>query len=160
MTLLTVGTAALGAATTIGAGQQADEAGKMQQAQADARAKEEYAAGQRVAATEDRKKKLAQSALMAQAGASGSGASDATVERLALGIEEEGTYNARSAMAEGDARARAARYEGALARWQGKNAKRASYFDAAGTLIGSFVQSPMAKRYASPAKTSSGTGYS
>lgn len=160
VSMMMIGGSALSAATTIGGGIAADRASKAQQQQMEMRANEELAGSQRAAANADRARQLAQSALVTQAGASGSGASDKTVRDLALGIEEEGVYNTRATVASGQARAQAARYEGALARWQGKRAKAASYFDAAGTLIGGAMKTPMAQRYATPGGGTYGrTGY-
>lgn len=156
---LAIAPAVLSAGTTLMAGNQADAIGKAQQQQASIRAKEEIAAGQREAREEERKKELAQSTLMTRAGASGSGVSDPTIAKLNEGIEAEGTYNARAAMATAQNQARSTRYQGALQRWQGKQEKKASYFDAAGTLIGSFLKtSPMQKKFGGGSIGSTGYG--
>jgi hypothetical protein len=159
ITMITVGTAVLGAVTTVAGGAQAEAQGKAQQQQAEIRANEELAAGQRASSEEERKKLLAQSALASRAAASGSGVSDPTIGKLFQGIEEEGSYNSKATLATGQNRANSARYEGALARWQGKNASRNSKFEAAGTIMGSFLRTPMAKRYGDRASTSGRTGY-
>lgn len=150
VTMAIVASTALSATTTLMGGAAAAAQGKAQQQQANMRAKEELATGQREAREEERRKELAQSALVARAGASGSGVSDPTVGRLFEGIEQEGLYNQQAALASRQNQAASTRYQGALAKWAGKTEQRASYFDAAGTLIGGFTKTPMAKRYSTP----------
>lgn len=157
MTMMMMAGTLVQAGGTIMQGQQAAAAGKAEQAQAEQRAKEEVAAGQRAAGEELRKKQLAQSNLVTQAGASGSGASDETVMKLWEGIEAEGDYNVKTTQATARNKSQDMQYQGALAKWRGNQARKGSYFDAAGTIMGTYLKTPMMKKYGG-SKTGS-TGY-
>lgn len=132
---------------------------------ADRRAKEERAAAQRVAIGEARKADLAQSRLMAGAGASGSGASDPTVMDLWSDVETEGLLNQRNAAAAGEQKASGITYQADLGRWTADANAAIKRSSATSTLIGGLLSgagtigkgfgdyySPMSSRYQSGAR--------
>lgn len=133
------------------------------------RTQEETAAGQRLAADEKRKAALAQSRLMAVAGASGTNPSDETVMKLWGDISKEGDLNARNVMAGAAQKTAGMTYQSGLDRWAAdSNAaiKRSSatstliggLLSGAGQFAGGFSNSRMAARYPTGG-TSGGTGY-
>jgi len=148
--------AATTAATSVMSANAQSSVAKAQSQWADRQAKEEMAVAQRQAGEEQRKAQLAKSRLMSVAGASGSGVSDPTVLQLAQGIEQEGRYNAATALADGQRSADSMSYQAALDRWTAKANKRSAYLGAAGTLIGQTMG--MKARYGSKGSTQ-GTGY-
>ena len=92
---------------------------------------------------ERRNTKLVQSALVARAAASGAGASDPTVNKLARDIAEEGELRSAMALYEGEARAGGLRGAASLSRFRGgqalkagKTKRRAYTGSAAATLLG------------------------
>lgn len=145
------------AVTAMTATAQADaqaKASRAQQQWAERQALEEQAAGQRAAAEESRKAKLAQSRLMAVAGASGSGASDPTIMDLWGDIAQEGMVNAGVTQAMARQRADSINYQAALDRWTADANKRIAKVGAIGTILGGlgsaggdFTKSRMAARY-------------
>jgi hypothetical protein len=151
MTVATVAGGALSAAGTIMGGNAAASAGKSQQdaayfkaAQEDQAAQESRAAAQRVALDKAREGRLLQSTLQANAAASGGGAADPTILDLAGGIAGRSEYESLLEMYKGENRARGledtaigSRLSGDAAKAEGDAKKTASYFSAAGTLIGS-----------------------
>lgn len=151
MTVATVGAGALQAAGTIMGGNAAAAAGKAQQdaqyfkaAQEEQAAQESRAASQRVALDKAREGRLLQSKLQAGAAAGGGGAADATVLNLAGGIAGRSEYESLLEMYKGENRARGledsaigSRMSGDAAKAEGEAKRTASYFSAAGTLIGS-----------------------
>lgn len=139
----------MSAAGQLRAGNAAAEAGMAQEQasryaadQADAQAGQEIAMSQREAQDARRQERFAQSRLQALAAASGGGATDPTVLNLSSGIAEEGTYNALTALYNGEERARALRttaianrFEGAQYRRAGEVKRKSSQFAAVGTLL-------------------------
>lgn len=174
---------ALAQADAIRAQAEADQAVAIQnQKNAEAKALEERAGAQKIAAEELRTAKLTASRLGAVAGASGSSASDPTVMQLFSGIEKEGQKNAAYATATGNQRAQSISYQAALDRWTADtNAgiKRQSANDTimGGSLSGKAQRlggkaaemqsyssalsgaSSMALKYGSPKSTTGATGY-
>lgn len=151
MTVATVAGGALQAAGTIMGGNAAADAGKAQQsaqyfkaAQEEQAAQESRASQQRVALDKAREGRLLQSKLQANAAASGGGASDPGIVTLAQGIAGRSEYESLLEMYKGENRARGledqavgSRLTGDAAKAEGEAKKTASYFSAAGTLIGS-----------------------
>jgi hypothetical protein len=151
LTAATVGAGALQAVGTIMGGQAAaDAGGRQQQAQyfkaeqEEQAAQESRASQQRVALDKAREGRLLQSKLQAGAAASGGGAADPTILDLAGGIGGRSEYESLLEMYKGENRARGledsavgSRLSGDAAKAEGEAKKKASYFSAAGTLIGS-----------------------
>jgi hypothetical protein len=110
---------------------------------ADLRAKEERAAGQQKAAARWREKRIAQSNLKAQAGASGAGSDDPTVLKIWEGIETEGTINANREQAYADQKANTINYQADLNTWTADRSAAAMRMEASarraearGTMLG------------------------
>lgn len=150
----TAASAGISAMTSMAQADAASKTARAQQQWAERQALEEEAAGQRAAAEETRKAKLAQSRLMAVAGASGSGASDPTVMDLWGDIEQEGMTNAGVTQAMARQRADSINYQAALDRWTADANKRIAKVGAIGTILGGlgsaggdFTKSRMAARY-------------
>jgi hypothetical protein len=151
MTVATVASGALQAAGTIMGGNAAADAGARAQqaqyfkaAQEEQAAQESRAASQRTALEKDRQSRLLQSTLQANAAASGGGADDPTVIGLGQDIAGRGEYQSLMDLYTGENRARGqedqaigSRLSGDAALAEGEAKKTASYFSAAGTLIGS-----------------------
>lgn len=89
------------------------------------------AASQRRAQEELRRSKLLSSRALAVAAASGAGASDPTVVDIISGIAGEGAYRSELALYEGREAKRAMDAKADAARYQGKQARGASYINAA-----------------------------
>lgn len=151
MTVATVASGAIQAAGTLmggsaaaDAGQRAQQAQYFKAAQEEQAAQESRAASQRVSLDKDREGRLLQSKLQANAAASGGGASDPGIVTLAQGIAGRSEYDSLMEMYKGENRARGledtatgSRLSGDAAKAEGDAKKTASYFSAAGTLIGS-----------------------
>jgi hypothetical protein len=151
MTVATVAGGAIQAAGTLMGGQAAADAGRAQQgaqyfkaAQEEQAAQESRASQQRVALDKAREGRLLQSRLQANAAASGGGAADPTILDLSGGIAGRSEYESLLEMYKGENRARGledsavgSRMSGDAAKAEGDAKKKASYFSAAGTLIGS-----------------------
>src|SRR3990167_1354259 len=103
----------------------ARSAAEFEAAQAEVRAGQERAKAQRESATERKKEKYLQSKLIARAAASGAGASDPTVNKLARDIAEEGELRAMTALYEGEAKARGYQDMAALSRFKVEQAYKA-----------------------------------
>jgi hypothetical protein len=127
---------------------------------AERRAKEERAASQREAMREGQKAKLAQSRLVAVAGASGSGADDPTVLNLWGDIAKEGDLNKQNVMAGGEQKASGMKYQSDLNTWSantnadikeasGRASLIGSVLGSASRLAGGFsdYMTPMSARY-------------
>lgn len=139
-TIATVGSTAIGMGTSIMNAnaeaevleqQAADEQrrAQIQQENANKVALEERVVGQQKAANRMREARLAQSKLVANAGASGGSASDPTVLDLWADIESEGRFNEGQEFAAADQKAKGITYQASLDRWTAdRNAaiKRAS----------------------------------
>lgn len=151
MTVATVAGGALQAAGTIMGGNAAADAGARQQQaqyfkaeQEEQAAQESRAAAQRVSLDKAREGRLLQSKLQANAAAGGGGAADPTILDLAGGIAGRGEYESLLEMYKGENRARGledsavgSRLTGDAAKAEGEAKRTASYFSAAGTIIGS-----------------------
>lgn len=164
MAIATVLTAATTAATTVMSASAQQDAAKSQQAWADRQADEEMAAGQRKAGQEMKQAKAAQSRLMAVAGASGSGASDAGVMDIWGDIEQEGRVNAGVSQAMAQQKADGITYQAALDRWKADSQKKIANVSAIGTILGGtlkaggeYGKSAMALKYGGG--YGGGTGY-
>jgi hypothetical protein len=99
-------------------------------------AAQERANAQRVAVEKQREEKLIQSTLQARAAASGGGAQDPTVVRLASGIAQEGNYQTRGAIYEGESKAAVLEGQAAIDRMEARSARTAGMFSAFGSVIG------------------------
>lgn len=170
-------------ADAIRAQAEADQAVAIQnQKNAEAKALEERAGAQKIAAEELRTAKLTASRLGAVAGASGSSASDPTVMQLFSGIEKEGQKNAAYATATGNQRAQSISYQAALDRWTADTNAGIKRQSANDTIIGGSLSaraqriggqgaamqgygnaltgiSSMALKYGSPKSATGATGY-
>lgn len=102
------------------------------------KANEDAALGQRAAITESRKTRLAQSALVARAAASGTDATSPSTVDLSQDIVQQGGYNALSALYDGMAKSRADLAQADIDLFNQKRIRSAAPLTAAGTLIGGF----------------------
>ena len=148
--VMTIASGALTAIGTIAAGNAAAEQGRLaQQAaefeakQLDIKGKDEKAAAQREMLELRRQKEGALSRLQATSAASGFSATDPTTLSLADEVAKYGTLQEKTALYGGDVRQRNAnlaaagkRFEGAQYLQLGEARKQASYFSAAGTILG------------------------
>lgn len=169
LTAASVGMTAIG---TIAAGQAAAQQGQLaQQAaefeakQLDIKGKDEKAAAQREMLELRRQKVGALSRLQATSAASGFSATDPTTLSLADEVAKYGTLQEQTALYGGDVRQRNAnlaaagkRFEGARELMLGESRKTASYFGAAGTILGGL--SSLGTKYgAAPRRTSDSYRY-
>lgn len=179
MTIATVAGTAVSAVGTIAAGkaqaQQAKDEGLVrkqsadyQAAQLEMKGKEEQAAAQQEAEQYKRNKTLALSSLQSKAAGSGFSATDPTALALADEISRYGTLQEQMAMYGGTSRragledqAAGERFSGQSAYVAGRNTakaiKKASYFDAASTILGG--ASTLAGKYAKPAAPAASSSY-
>lgn len=102
------------------------------------RANEERAVGTRKAAEKRRELEYAQSRLQSRAAASGGSASDPGTISLAADIEQQGEYNALTAIYTGESTARNYETQAGLTRYVGESRARALEDKAKGTLIEGF----------------------
>lgn len=126
-----IGGTLLSSAGAIQAGKQQETAANYQADQLEASGKAEYAAGQRKALEERRRSDLAISRAKAVGAASGGGQD----LNLLGAIEEEGTYNTLVAEWEGTEAMKGRNAQGAAARVEGKNARKAGMIGAGSTLL-------------------------
>jgi hypothetical protein len=133
---------------------------------AERQADDVLADAQRQAIQEARTAALAKSTLLARAGASGSGAADATVLDLGAGIEREGQLNEQMVLARGLRDSDATRYQGQLTKWQrgnqATNTRMAGQMQANATRIGvvsNVLQSAASMGSKYPMARRGGTGY-
>lgn len=140
---LSAGGTLVGGAASAAAGKSAQQAGYFRATQEEQAAQESRAAAQRAALEKKRETGLIQSKLQARAAASGGGADDPGVLDLAGDIAGRGEYEALTEMYRGENRARGledaaigSRMSGDAALAEGKAKQTASYFSAAGTLVG------------------------
>lgn len=130
----------------IGAISQGNTAADAAQAQAryqaqvaEAKGKEEFAAGQRRMLEVRRRKELAQSQLQARAAAGGGDTTDPTVVNLGAGIEGQGEYQALTEFYKGENAQRGYQDAAAAAIWQGdvtaSQAQSKAMWDAGGSLL-------------------------
>lgn len=125
----------IGAGGTILEGEAANAGGKSEQMQLNQQAGQDRAASQVEATQIRRSARYAQSRALALAAASGAGASDPTVVNIIGGIAGEGEFQALSSLYTGEESARGKEFAGSIARKEGRTAKSASYFKAAGTVL-------------------------
>lgn len=132
---MTAGSAALSAAGTISSANSAVAAAKSERAQLGQVAAEKMALATRDMMAKQRETNLLQSNLLANAGASGGGASDSTVLNLAAGINAKSQYE--KGMIYGQARESANMdlFQGRVGVAGAKAARNSAYLDAAGTLL-------------------------
>jgi hypothetical protein len=121
---------------TLAAGRQANEAGQWQAREHERVAMAERAAAQREAEQVERRADLAQSRLQTVGAASGLSATDPTALNLEGEIASHGDLQARMTRYGGDDRATGLRGQADMARYSGKAAQTASYYRAAGTILG------------------------
>lgn len=127
---------AISAIGTIAAGKAQRKDAEFQAQQLDIRAKQEHAAAQREAEDVRRRKELVLSRQQVVSAASGMGADDPSVIEIAADTAGYGRYQEMSALAAGEARRKQNEYAAYSARTTGKAAQTASYYSAAGTIIG------------------------
>jgi hypothetical protein len=128
--------AGVGALGTLAAGRSAREAGNWQAQEHERAAMAERAGAQREAEQVSRRADLAQSRLQTVAAASGFSATDPTALNLTEEIGSHGDLQARTVRYGGEDRATGLRGQADMARYSGKAAQTASYFRAAGTILG------------------------
>lgn len=116
-------------------GNDAERLAKLQAAQLRENAGQAEAAGQQAGEEELRKSELALSRMIAVAAASGGGASDPTVLKLASGITAEGELAAGMQRYNASSAARGMRIQAGLTEQEGAAKKRASRWRAAGGLL-------------------------
>lgn len=97
---------------------------------------QQVAASQRAAAIATRQANIMKSNIRGQAGGSGAGGGDITVQNLEADVGREGEYNALSALYSGQSEANAMRNQAALTKFAGKNNLIGSIIRAAATTIG------------------------
>jgi hypothetical protein len=142
---LMVASTTLSAVGQIQQGKQAQKMADYKADQLEQQAGQTRAVAQRKSSALRRQAALAESRTLAVAAASGAGAADKTVMDIMSGIYEQGELNAQAAIYEGEERARGMEMSAAGARIEGKQAKRAGYIGAAGTIMGSAAQGLTAK---------------
>lgn len=130
-TLLSTGGSIVSGIGAIQAGKARAEAAEYTAKQQDAQAKAELAQSSLEAAQEGRKKRLILSRARAVAAASGGGQD----LDLLSDIEEEGTQRTLMTLWEGEDRAKARRAGAAVSRFEGRQARRAGFYDGARTLL-------------------------
>lgn len=136
MPLMIVGSLVSAGSTLIG-GQEAEAAARAQQQQYKQQADTERALSQRQAIEERKKAALVESRALAVGAASGAGGVDTPgFSDIVSGINEEGTMRVLNSLWEGEERGRGLDYAGTMARWQGRQQRRASYWNAGTTLLG------------------------
>ena len=141
---LAVGGAAISGAGTIIGAHDKDKALRKEALQLERQAGIERAASQRKAMEEKRQARLVASRAQAVGAATG-GALDPTVVNAMADIEGEGEFRALTALYEGEEEARGLEAQAVARRKEGKNAKKASYFQAAGSILS--AGSTLADRY-------------
>lgn len=117
-----------------------------------AKGKEEEAAAQREALASKKKTDLVLSRGKAVAAASGAGAKDPTVMDVLDDVAAQGELDMLNKLYEGKMAMSDRRQQGYMARIQGKNARRAGYINAAGTIMSG--ASTLYSNYGGPGATS------
>lgn len=131
---LTVGSTVLSAVGQRNAGIAANQEANYRAQQAEIQAGQERASSQRAMIEELRQMRLVQSKAQSAAAASGAGALDPSVIDIMGDLETEGRYRANVKRYEGEDRARDLENSAVLARYEGKNAKKAGNLKAISTL--------------------------
>lgn len=119
----------------IQAGNAAAKQGKAERAQAEQAAIQQQAAAQRKSIESRREAVLAASRLRALGAASGGGGGDPGLVKLESDIAGEGEYRALMNLYEGDENARVLKDQGAMAQYQGRQAKKAGQIGAASGIL-------------------------
>ena len=125
------------AMSVIGKVQQANaqaKAANYQAAQAEQAASQQRAASQRAAGEQLRQARIAQSNALAAAGASGAGVG-VTEGKIISDIAGEGQYRAMTSLFDGDQQARNYENQAAALRYEGRTARQSGYMDAIGSGI-------------------------
>jgi hypothetical protein len=117
------------------AGKQAQLNADFEAAQYEKQANAELAVSQQDAVRARRESRYLQSRAQAVAAASGAGATDPTVVNLIGDLEEEGEYNALTALYNGSQRAEAARSGATITRQRGKAYRNAAKTNSFATVI-------------------------
>lgn len=133
LALTVAGTAMQAGGTIIGARAEAKQLNS-EADQLEDKAGNVRASSQRRAMEERRQSRLASSRALALAAATG-GASDPTVVNILAGLDGEGEYRALTALYEGEEEGRGLEFEARNRRKEAKNAKRAGYIEAAGSVL-------------------------
>lgn len=132
---LTAASAVIGIGSSIAQGKQQDAMARIEAGQMEANAKAERAASQRDASQERKRSDYLQSRARSLAAASGAGASDPTIENIIAGLDSEGEYRALTALYNGEQQASGLELGSQVRRIEGRNARSASRYQAAGTLM-------------------------
>jgi hypothetical protein len=120
---------------TLVGGSQENKAKQFEAQQYVTEGKQQFAASQRTAEETQRQKESLISSQIAAGAKSGFGGATDTSTLNAIGdVEQEGTLRQLSDIYEGKERQRGMNNKAKAARFEGKNAQLASYYDAAGTL--------------------------
>jgi len=127
--------AAVGVAGAITAGNTAKAAADYEAQQFKIAANEKRAIAQRKAEEDTRDKELVLSRQRSTAASSGLGALDESVLQLMGDVEEQGTLNKMTSLALGENAARGLEDAGTLRRFEGRAAKRAGLYKAAGIAL-------------------------
>ena len=131
-----VGSTVMSAIGQRNAGIAAQQEANYRAQQADINAGQERASAQRGMIEELRQMRIAQSRGQAVAAASGAGALDPSVMDIMGDLETEGRYRASTVKYEGEERARDLETGAVLARYEGRQAKKAGKLKAISTLMG------------------------
>lgn len=111
------------------------KAANYQAAQLEQQAGQERASAQRGAIEQRKRATLASSRVKSLSAASGGGVLDPSIVDITGDIGTQGEYNALSALYAGEERGRGLEMGASAKRFEGAEAKRASYYTAAGTLF-------------------------
>lgn len=134
---LMAASAVIGVGTNLMAGKQQNAIAKFEAGQMEANAKAERVASQREADTERKRSDYLQSRATALAASSGGSANDPTIENIVAGLDSEGEYRALSALYNGEQAAQGIDLGAGVRRIEGRNARTASKWEAAKTLMSS-----------------------
>ena len=143
--IMQIAGSSLNAIGTIAGGRQAEKMGRLEKEQAFDNALKTEAVSQREAISERRSGKIAKSRAKAVMAASGLSSTDTGALNIQNEIEAQSEYNAMAALYSGYDQAQKQRDQGVMSEWEGKQAKKASYINAASTILGS--GSSMYERY-------------
>ncbi len=125
----------LGVAASVQQGKRQEQIMELQAREREADADAAQAEAQREANIERRKAKNLMSRARAIAGASGGGSSDPTVTNILASIDTQGEVNALNALYSGNTIARGLRTGAGISRSEGRDARDASYINAASTSL-------------------------
>lgn len=137
----------LTAAGTIYSGRQAAAAGEFEAKQLKAKGEDERAIANRRSMEARRNAQRLAGRARAVAGASGGTVSDPSVTSILANIEREGEYNALAEMYRGQTNQATLNTQANAAKLEGKQARTASYLDAAGTIYSGLTRSSRYRNY-------------